>query len=426
MRRPKRPVGRRRIGSVVWLVALGLAWGHGLPVRAQGLPTIRILEPAPGVALFGQVVFEVGLGAEGERFDSAWIAEVLFELDGQTVARFDRPPYRAAIDVGQENRDRRFRVVVRDRLGAERVAEQLAPAIVIDETVDLGLRQIYASIETRGGRRVLDLERDDFSVWDEDRRQELVTFERGDLPLTAVLLVDGSFSMEGAPMVAATEGLRSFVSGLGPQDEAKIVLFTDRILAMSDFTAGGTPPPDLSGFVADGGSAVNDHLYLALQWLESRQGRRVVLLLSDGLDNHSVLRSAQVREVAQRAQALIYWARLEKDGRLRQVRPVGPGRRLVYTPTEPGSAWRERDEAQRERDELGRLVRGSGGRIVTLGRSEEIAGSYEEILRELREQYVLGYYPDPTDRDGRWREVRIEVEGHRGLEIRCREGYYDF
>lgn len=111
---------------------------------------------------------------------------------------------------------------------------------------------------------------------------------------------------------------------------------------------------------------------------------------------------------------------------MRQPRTLGPGRRLVYIPSEPGSAWRDRDDAQRERDVLGRLVRGSGGRVVTLSGSDEIVGAYREILRELREQYVLGYYPEPAHRDGRWRQVRVEVEGRRGLDVRCREGYYDF
>lgn len=145
------------------------------------------------------------------------------------------------------------------------MVEQLAPAIAVDETLDLGLRQIYASIENRRGQRILDLEEDELVVWDDGRRQELVTFERGDLPLTAVLLVDGSFSMEGAPMAAATEGLRAFAAGLAPRDKARILFLTDRVLAMHDVVAGGGPLPDLGELAADGGSAVNDHLYLALQ-----------------------------------------------------------------------------------------------------------------------------------------------------------------
>jgi len=400
-RHPRRSA--RHLLSTLLLIALMpaavLATG-GAPVEAE------ILRPAAG-PLFGRVEVAVSVrSAEA-------VEEVVFFLDGRRVGAVREPPYRLAIDFGEENRPHRLRVLARTASGATAEARLDAPAVRVDEEVDLELQQLYVSVTDRHGRRILDLPREGFTVVDEGVEQEIVTFEHGDLPLTAVLLMDSSFSMKGRQAEAARDSVRSFYRGLHRLDEVRLLVFADRILELTPFAAGPSPePPTLEALEVRGGSAIVDHLYLALHLLESRQGRRVVVLLSDGADNHSALATEEVMEVALRSQALIYWVRLDE----------GPRRR---GPTTPRTVWRDSREARAEHRALERTVRRSGGRIFTLRRIDEIEPAYRVILAELREQYALGYYPHPRRGDGAWRRVRVDVD-RRGLEVRTREGYYDF
>lgn len=290
------------------------------------------------------------------------------------------------------------------------------PGIRIDEVIDLGLRQIYVTVENAGGERVLGLERAAFRVYDDGRPQEIVTFASGDIPFTAVLLIDGSSSMAGERGRAARAGARAFVEGMREHDEAKLMAFSDVLLGATSFLE-GPPRGGIGGLVASlarlgsgGGSAVNDYLYAALEELETRQGRRVAVLLSDGEDVHSVLRMSQVLAAARRHQAQVYWVKLW--GRL------GRG-------TELFDSWRDPATARRELALLGKLVRQSGGRVLPIAADAEIEPAFQEVLAELRDQYALGYYPDPDYDDGRWRQIRVTVEG-RGLRVRTREGYADY
>jgi VWFA-related protein len=154
------------------------------------------------------------------------------------------------------------------------------------------------------------------------------------------------------------------------------------------------------------GTALYDYLYLALEALESRQGRRVVILLSDGCDAHSVLTLEELREVARYSRALVYWLRL----------PTG------YSL--PLTTWRSRDVLAADLERLGELVRETGGRVVTVAAAEDIAPAFSEVLAELREQHAIGYYPEPRFPDPGWRRVGVEVE-RRGLELRWRGAYFD-
>ena len=420
----------RGAASLAWSLLMALMAGVVVsPALAESTVAGRLAEalvirsPEAGQALFGEILYEVELDAKlGESATTEPAATLRFVVDGETIAQFDAPPYRAIYDVGQENRDHRFEVLVETADGgsAQRVLE--SPAIRVDEEIELELQQFYASVTQRNGSLVTDLKREDLVLEDLGKRQEIVTFEGGDAPMTVVVLLDGSSSMGGRPFAEAVQGARSFLGGLRPLDEAKVVVFTDQVLGMSEFLPGGSELPSVLDSVRPlGGSAPIDHLYLAFQLLESRQGRRVILLLSDGADNHSVLDTDQVREVARRSQAMIYW--VHPNSRLPGEGAVGYGPTQV---PEPRSAWRDRRDSVDQLVGLRKILDISAGREVEIGRSTSVEAAFDEILTELRAQVVVGYYPDPTYDDGRWREVELEVVGRRGVKVRSREGYFDF
>ena len=215
--------------------------------------------------------------------------------------------------------------------------------------------------------------------------------------------------MRGERLRVALSGARSFIDAMARLDQASLLLFAGRIVHATPFT--GFPrvlASGLDGVEAGGGTALCDHLYAALKLLEERQGRRVVILLTDGVDTTSVLAMEDVLWAAQRSQALIYWLRLPLTARSGGF----------------SSAWRDARGHRRQLEGLEEVVRRSGGRTVPLRAVEDAARAFTDILRELRGQYVLGYYPEPRRGDGRWRRVRVRAGG--GLEVRAREGYGDF
>lgn len=376
--------------------------GKVLVVRRESWPmVVRIVEPAPGQAVFGHVELVADVVTEEA------VARVDFLVDGVKVASVLRPPYRAVVDLGEENVDRHFEVVALGAWGGRAAATLHTRRVEIEDTVEVALKPVYVTVE-RADTQVLDLTRDDFVLFEDGRRQDLVTFERGGAPLAAVLLLDASESMRGTPLAAALDGTKTFLSLIDTLDEVQVVLFSDRPLAATRFSN----QPDvllagLEGLPARGGTALNDYLYTGLRLLDDRQGRRVVLLLSDGTDVLSTLRMQDVLWKVRRSDALIYWIRLGSGA-------LGP-----FT-----SAWRDRAANDEERRGLEQAVRYSGGRILDVAGTDQVEAAFREVMRELRSQYVLGYYPPRRPDSGEWHDVRVDVSVT-GARLRYRPGYYD-
>jgi Ca-activated chloride channel family protein len=365
--------------------------------------------PDPFRPAFGEVEMEATVVTQIP------VERVVFYVDGIVVGERTEPPWKVTVGVGSGNAEHRFEVIAHGEGGITASAVATTPAIRVDDEVKISLQQLYVTVTDRtSGERVLSLRSGDFEILDEGRSQKLVTFARGDIPFTSIVLLDSSVSMEGAKLRSAVEGAAAFFGGMRGLDEGKLLVFSDRILHTTPFT---TVPEvltaGLSGIRARGGTAVADHVYLALQQIEARQGRRVVVLLSDGVDSHSVLRMERVLERARRSQALIYWLQL----------PYREGADPDELPSLRGF-WRTAEEYRQQFEMLRRVVEESAGRVRVLESAGDIEPAFREILRELREQYVLGYYPSVARHDGSFRRVRVKVD-RAGTDVRCQSGYLD-
>lgn len=374
-----------------------LALAAVLSAAAQA-PSLRFASPPPGQAVFGpvEVKIEAAAGEAIERIE-------LF-LDGRKVGAADRPPYRIVVDAGQGNVEHRFEAVAYGAGGAAIASAQLrSPKIPTDLEIDVRLRQLYVTVAGHAGR----LDREDFSVREERQPQRIVTFERGDIPFTAVLLVDASASMSGERLQSALQGARGFFGAMQPLDEAKLVLFADRLLLETPFTSvPSVLDLALGGARAAGGTALNDALYVAIKRLEPRQGRRVLILLSDGGDVESVLGMADVQKILARDPMALYWLRLR-----REVERHGPVDRI--------SIWRDAPGHRREIEGLEKAVAESGGRTEIIDSIAEVPRALAGVIEELRGQYVLGYYSTAESPDA-WRDVKVGVRG--GGKVRIQKG----
>ncbi len=286
--------------------------------------------------------------------------------------------------------------------------------IHVDEVINVELQQLYVTVTRGAGAPVLDLTAADFEILDDGEPQAVSTFARGDLALSAVLLLDASASMEGDRLRTAADGARAFISRVLPQDEVSVMLFSDELLMRTPFSNdAATLLAPVSGVEARGGSAINDHLYVALKELEGRLGRKVVVLLSDGVDIESTLGMEDVRWAARRGQALIYWIRLQDETRGR---------------IERSSSWRDRKGHGEQLALLETVVTESGGRVEVIPDVGQVGAALQRILRELREQYVLGFQPTKDRNDGSWHKIEVRVRD--GVQdgrsrARTRDGYVD-
>jgi len=377
--------------------------GSVLVVRRGAEPImVWITSPSPEQAVFGKTLMAVDVVTKEE------LDRVEFLVNDRVVASLREPPFSANVELGDENIDRELKVIAYGAWGGLGAAMVSIDRLEIDENVEIALKQLYVTVE-RDSSRLLDLGRESFTVFDKGDRRDLVTFERGDVPISAVLLLDASESMKGEPLQAVLDGSRSFLSRMNALDQSMVILFSDRTLVASRFTnrqdellAG------LQGVEASGGTALNDYLYAGLRLLDHVYGRRVVILLSDGSDVLSTLRMQDILWKVRRSDALIYWLRHDE------------GRSGRFS-----SSWRDYETNKKESLGLERAIKESGGRILTLAGLDEIEPAFEEIMSELREQYVLGYYPAQRVRDGSWRPVRVSVNVP-SARVRFRAGYVDY
>jgi Ca-activated chloride channel family protein len=401
---------RRRRASLIPLLALAgsLSWAVAAvpPARASDVQ-VAILDPGPFNAVSGKVHVRIQVESKDP------VQRVRLYIDDRLVTVLIQPPWEVTVDVGNENVEHVFRAVALTSKGETGEMAIQTPAIEVDEVVEVPLQQLYITV-TQGGQRVTGLPREDFTVLDDGTPQDLVTFEGGDAPLTAVLLVDSSESMKGERLAAAIRGAEAFTSGMKDLDEAMSVLFSDRLIRATPFTDDpAVLRSSLEGARAVGGTALTDYLYSAFKILDGRQGRRVIVILSDGFDVYSALDMKDALWKAQRSQAIVYWLQLHD----RTQPDAEPG---LFT-----SSWRDAQQNQEQFETLRKLVLDSGGRIEPIDDVSQVENAFRSILAELREQYVIGYYPSNLKKDGSWHQVQVQVKGF-GNRVRVREGYVDF
>jgi Ca-activated chloride channel family protein len=367
---------------------------------AQALQ-VTITKPSPLDPVFGEIVVTASTVSDRP------IQSLELFVDDRSIGRLAQPPYRWIVDLGDQNSGHLFRVIAVDVDGDSAESLLSTPDVRIDERVDLELQQLFVTV-TRQGETADALSRSDFAVVDRAEPQTLVTFERGDVPLTAVVLVDTSESMRGGELEIAVESTRGFIDGMEPLDQAMLLLFSDQIVRVTSMTSyQDVLSSALTNVTARSGTALNDHLYVAFKLLERRQGRRVIIVLSDGLDSASVLSMRQVLSTADRSQSLVYWLRLPTPG-------------VAHS-----SAWKDSEGFRKERLAFEKIVRQRGGQIIELSGVENAAAAFAKVLEELRGQYVLGYYPTSRSDDATWHPVRVRVRGA-GLKVRTQTGYIDY
>lgn len=278
-----------------------------------------------------------------------------------------------------------------------------------DDAIRLGtdLVLLDVTVVDPSNRPVMDLTRDNFLVSEDKALQKIEFFSREKVPISVVFTIDTSGSMR-AKLDTVIKACVNLVKETQPGDEMAVVEFKDQPELLEEFT---TDPQDviytLQGLVASRQTAMLDALYLSADYAskEAKNRRKAVILVTDGVDNNSYYKFGEVvdrlRETDVQIYLIGYISDLDKSGGFF------------------GSTQYEKAEKL-----LKKLANETGGRAFfpkELGETHVIA---EQISTDLRTQYSIGYYPTNSKRDGRFREVKVQVNaGDRRLVARTRNGY---
>jgi VWFA-related protein len=276
---------------------------------------------------------------------------------------------------------------------------------------DVNLVVLHATVLDDRGRFVPDLKQEHFRVFEDKVEQKLALFKREDIAVTVGLVIDNSGSMRDKRERVNAAAL-AFVEASNPDDEAFVVNFNDDFyLDMDkDFTNDiNVLKEALERIDSRGSTAMYDAIVGSLDHLKKgSRDKRVLLVISDGEDNASRIghgdrrRSLELTVLeAQKSDALIYAVGL-----------LGK---------ESGGS------ARRAREALTRLSVATGGLAFFPEALHDVQSICTQIAHDIRNQYVLAYYPSNSKRDGSFRAINVEVIPPRGkgkLSVRTRTGYY--
>lgn len=273
-----------------------------------------------------------------------------------------------------------------------------------DIRVEVNLVRILATVKNPAGQLVGSLDKSDFTVFDNGVPQQISIFERRtEQPLSVALLIDisGSTAKE---LKYETESVSRFLRALfsegNPNDAVALYSFNYQVVKQNHFTRNhGSLEHSLKTLKAEAGTSLYDAIYLTAQDLENREGRRVMIIVTDGGDTtsskdfHAALQSAQL------ADAVIY--------------PV-----LVVPITNDAGRNIGGENA------LTTLAAGTGGRVFLPSVGAELDRAFTEIILDLRTQYLLAYYPkDVPLTKNRFHQLKVRVS-RPNLQVLARNGYY--
>ena len=312
--------------------------------------------------------------------------------------------------------------------GSEAQAEVVEGDVVRVET---SLVTIPVTVRDRGGRYAPDLRREDFRVFEDGVEQRVAYFATVDQPFTVALLLDTSGSTDFS-LPEMQRAASAFVEQLKPADRVTVISFDDRISVLCEPTSDRAV---LSRAIRRANTGGGTRLYDAVEFtlkkrLSQIQGRKAIVLLTDGVDTTSHASYDGSLRLAEESDAIVYPVsyggfRGGTPGVLGQPQPrislpggitIGGSRGPVGAGG-PTAADYARGDAY-----LNGLALRTGGRVYRSNSVVNISQAFAWVAEELRRQYSLGYYPKAAGKNGERRQIKVQV-AQPNLAVQARDSY---
>lgn len=255
------------------------------------------------------------------------------------------------------------------------------------------------------GRYVSGLNKNAFTITDNNQEQEIQFFSDSDAPVSVGILFDVSGSMSGEKVLKAQKALSRFIATSHPSDEYFLIAFNSRAQLLLDRTRDGDAVlRKLTLVRPQKDTALYDAVYLGVERVtRGSHQKRALLIISDGQDNASRYNFGEVRRLMKETDVVTYAIGIMDGG-------------------DSNSALGMQGQAYL--DEISAVT---GGKSFYPRTDVEMDEIFERIALELRHQYSIGYTPKDFQPNGKWRKIKIKVKPPRGLPrltVRGRDGYY--
>jgi Ca-activated chloride channel homolog len=272
--------------------------------------------------------------------------------------------------------------------------------------IDVNLALVNVTVTDPYDRVVTGLELDNFRIFENNVEQEIQYFSSEDVPISIGVIFDLSGSMANK-IGKAKEATLQFFKTANPQDEFFLVSFHDRAELISAFTNSADDLQSrLLSASGKGRTALLDAIYLGLSEMHTaRNGKRALLIISDGGDNNSRYNEKDIKRLVREANTQLY--------------SIG-----IFDRFENRSRTPEELNGPSLLNEVTEL---SGGRAFSVENINDLPDIATKIGAELRNQYILGYRPSDQSHDARWRKIKIKLRSPRGLpplSVAAKTGYY--
>jgi Ca-activated chloride channel homolog len=272
--------------------------------------------------------------------------------------------------------------------------------------LDVELALVNITVTDPYDRLVTGLEPENFRVFEDNVEQEIVSFSSEDVPISIGVILDFSGSMANKTGKAKQAALQ-FLKTANPQDEFFLVGFNDRAQLLSAFNHN---VEDLQSRMliasAKGKTALMDAIYLGIsQMRAANNGKRALLIISDGGDNNSRYNEKDIKRLVKEANTQLY--------------SIG----IFDQPEYRGRTLEELNGPTL----LNELTELTGGRSFAVENPSDLPDIATKIGTELRNQYVLGYRPSHRAHDARWRKIKVKLRTPKGLPpltAYAKTGYY--
>lgn len=252
---------------------------------------------------------------------------------------------------------------------------------------------VYVTVTDQNKRLVGDLQREDFEIYDEKVKQDIILFDNEIQPVTVAVMLDSSGSMT-MNLELLKQAAEQFIIRLLPEDKGRVGYFNDKIAFLSEFTS------DRDLIIASirdmqfgNPTRLFDAVAFSLDELKGMDGRKVILAFTDGADTASRTGQGEVLRRAREEEVMIYGIGLEAE--------------FMRTRTRPDRALR-------------RMADETGGGYFELKDTDDLGPTFTRVAQELHSQYLLGF--EPQKPDGKVHRIEVRV-GRPGLTARGRRTY---
>lgn len=376
---------------IVAAAALGVVLaGWSAPARAQDAArrkgfSIHIVAPPEDDFVLGKTKIRAEVTAE----DPADVERVEFLVKDKVIFIDREPPYECVYDFGEESKAWVIRAVAYHREGFSVSDVVVTRKLTIESYEEVNRVILWVTVTDKEDRLVSDLQGSSFKVFEDGQPQKVQEFTLEDRPIAMAIVLDSSGSMRDA-MPEVHQAAAGFVGTLRPQDRALVIDFDDKVFLLQDLTSDqGLLKTSVTSTEALGSTALYDALHAAFRKLRGIDGRKAIVLLTDGDDTSSQFGYNRILEEAKAQNVLIY--------------AIGLG-------DVKKSALKEFSDT-------------TGGRAFFIGKAKDLADVYQKIADELRRQYYISYSTSNKIWDGRF--VKVEVKSdHADWNVRARRGYF--